>query len=162
MPDATLDPNVLLDDLVGLADELRQDLAVGFGLRQFRVYLVRRTWDNGLVGEGEYTEGRTELVPRPVVVPYAPGMEHKMDPAGMDEQGVVWLKEVSLTYTEAELTGGHQPHDDLEGQELFYELVDGNGQELEARRFILDAPPFPDREKDIGWVVKLRRVGAGA
>ena len=153
---AVLDPDVLVDDLVSLADDLRQDLAVGFGLRQFRLHTVRRAWTGEAVGDGDYEDLITEITPRPVVNAYQDNIMNQLEPCGLQEAGMVLISEVSLSYTEAELTGGAL----AANEEWFLLLQDGHGQQIQLRDFVMMSPPFPDRETDIGWKIRLKRRGS--
>lgn len=152
---AILGPN-LVDDLVPTVDELRSSLHADFGVRQFRVYTVRRTWASGTTGEGTSSDAETEITPRPLVVAKEAqqSLHYDLDRCGVDEVGELILKEVSLTYTEAELAGG----DLADGEEWFIKLADGQGQAISDRHWVVAKPPFPDRIKDIGWVVNLERA----
>lgn len=154
---ATLDPDVLLDDLVELVDDLREDLMVGFGLRQFRMYTILRSWDGEGIGDGDYVDVETEITPRPKINPYQDNITNRLEPCGLMESGMVLVSEVSLSYTEAELTGGDLGF----GQEWFLRLTDGEGQEIISRDFEMMSPPFPDREEDIGWKLRLKRREGG-
>lgn len=154
---ADLDPDVLIDDLVTLVDDLREDLIVGFGLRQFRLFTVRRTWDGEGVGDGAFEDELSEITPRPLVNAYQDNVMYRLEPCGIDESGMVLISEVSLSYTEAELTGGAL----LPNQEWFLLLVDGHGQQVPLRDFVMMSPPFPDRETDLGWKIRLKRRESG-
>lgn len=167
---ATLDSDILLDDLVGLADDLRDDLHTDFGVRAFRVYTVLRTWDGGYVGEGTASEVETEITPQPRVLPYSTagamaGLAYKLEPCGLDEAGLVILKEVSLSYTQAELTG--RPVVDgveqsmADGQEWVIRIREAHGQEQSYKDFKIKGAPFPDRENDVGWELRLTRAEGG-
>lgn len=157
---ATLDPNILLDDLVELVDDLRDDLHTDFGVRAFRVYTVLRSWDGGFVGDGAYTEVETEITPQPRVLPYAErGLSYSLEPCGIDEAGFVIIKEISLSYTHEELTGktvtGGIEGDTPAPSEWVIRIREAHGQNQPFRDFKIDGAPFPDREKDIGWVMRL-------
>lgn len=147
---ADLDPDVLIDDLVSVADELRRDVVAGFGLRPFRVTVVVRQWSAAPGAPGAtYTETRTELDPPPKVEPFS-GYHYRLEPCGLDEAGSVRLSEISLSYTEAELGAGSG-----DGLEAWYEIAEAHGQATSTRRFVLKRPPFPDRVKTLGWRVEL-------
>lgn len=143
----------LVDELVPMVDELKGDLYRDMGVRQYRTYLVRRRWSGARRSEGTVTVlSRTELTPAPRVD--FGGLRTQLEPHGFLEDGSVRLTEVSLTYTEAELTG--RPLADNE--EFFYKLVDAHGQASKTRYFTpTDAPLEVDREKNIGWRVPLKR-----
>lgn len=152
---ATLGSN-LVDELLELADDLREDLSVGFGTRPYRVWTVQRVYPSGTIGDGDYTDTETEITPRPRVLPWLSSVQRTLEPCGIDETGTVELREVSLTYTYDELTGG----DLAAGTDWFIKLTEGESQEQPARYFTINKPPFPDREKDIGWRIELLRASS--
>lgn len=160
---ATLDPAVLLDDLVELADDLREDLHEDFGVRAFEVYTVTEVFESGRIGEGASVVTETELRPKPLVKPYAPGgINSTLQACGLDEAGFIDLEQISISYTEAELTG-HPVVDEVmqdipSGTRFFYRLRDAHGQEGSFRDFKLSGPPFPDRIKTIGWKARLIKI----
>lgn len=148
---ATLGTN-LVDELVGdVVDSLRDDLHTEFGVRAFRVYTVRRAWTGRRVGEGRKTDVVTEITPQPAVHRWD-GFELELAQCGLDEIGEVRLSEVSLTYTYDELTGGALP----DNVQWFIRLSEAHGQLNPDRYFVFTRPPYPDREKTLGWVLWLR------
>jgi len=155
----------LIDEMVSLVDDLRDDLHTDFGLRQFNVYLVTRSWDGGYIGEGSYTDSETLIEPDPKVQPYM--TELNLEPCGIDEAGFLKLTEVSLTYTESELTGAFGSDASItSAQEFFYKIADAHGQGIETTYWVTANKPYPDRDTmdrrgygTIGWHVKLRRAG---
>jgi len=156
MPSAFLDPDVLVDSLVtDVIDGLREDLHPQFGVRAYRVYTVRRTWMGEMQGEGEHTDVVTEIRPQPLVAVWD-GLRFTVSGCGLDTEGFVRLTEVSLALTEAELTG--QPL--AANEQWFFRIGEAHGQGTTDRYYTLDAPPFIDRIKDMGWVLRLRKVEA--
>jgi hypothetical protein len=141
----------LVDSLLEVVDDLRDGLHTDMGVRQWRVYTRRRTWSGPRRGEGAKTDVDIQIEPQPFV---SYDLRYELDAAGIDERGEVTLTEVSLTYTEAELTG--RPL--LDNEEWYFILRDAHGQEMADRWFVVAAPPSPDRVSTIGWVVRLRRV----
>lgn len=148
---ATLGSN-LVDSLVPIADSLRDSLHTDFGVRQFKVWTVLREWTSGTIGDGDYTDTETEIEPQPLVEPY--NTEFNLEPCGIDEAGYVELREISLTYTEAELMGAVTEG----GEQWFIKLTDAHGQEIADSYWLLKERPFPDRIKDIGWKMRLLRA----
>jgi hypothetical protein len=63
------------------------------------------------------------------------------------------LTEVSLQLSEDELIGGPP----LTGQEFYYMIEDAQGQNIRTDFWVLARSPIPDREKNIRWIVHLRR-----
>lgn len=157
---ATLNQSVLVDSLVAdVIDGLREDLHPQFGVRAYRVYRVIRSWSGVVVGEGTPSDVAGELRPQPLVWTWetiANGLRYKQAACGIHELGAVKLTEVSLTYSEADLTG--QPLRD--NQELLFAIGDAHGQGTTVRLFTHDKPPYIDRIKDMGWVMFLRHVEA--
>jgi len=160
---AILDPDILLDDLVELVDELREDLHSDFGVRAFEVYTVTEVWESGRIGEGASVITETELTPQPKVKPYAPaGLNSELTACGLDEAGFVDLEQISITYTEEELTG-HPVVDGVSqdipsGTKFWYRIREAHGQLQSYRDFKLSGPPFPDRIKTIGWKARLIKI----
>lgn len=149
---ATLGDN-LVDQLVPLADDLRGSFYPAFGTRQYRVFIVRRRWSGAERGQGVATVvNEVEIDPIPEV--RFGGGRFASQPAGFEDSDVAVLREVSLTFSEAELTG--KPT--LKTEEFYYRIVEGHGQKSAPRYYMLDGIPLGDREKTIGWIVPLRRV----
>lgn len=153
---ATLDTSVLVDSLVpDVIDGLREELHPAFGVRAYRVYRVIRTWTGRAVGEGSSSDAAAELRPQPRVMMWN-GLKYVQATCGLRELGDVELREVSLTYTDEQL----DPKGLAKNQELFYALGEANGQGSPLRLWTVTAPAFIDRERDMGWVLHLRRVEA--
>lgn len=153
---AVLNPNTLVDSLVpDVIDGLREDLHPAFGVRAYRVYRVIRTWSGKTAGEGAAVDVGAELRPQPRVSMWN-GLKYVQATCGIRELGDVMLTEVSLTYTDAQLTG--QPL--AKNQEAFIAIGEAHGQASPLRLWGHTAPPFIDRERDMGWVLHLRRVEA--
>lgn len=157
MPNSDLQDN-LVDDLVPVADELRGDLYQSMGIRQHNVHLVRRRWSGTERGEGTVTVLSNVLISPPPLftLPNTQGAEHwEMSPDGRDPQGMALLTEVSLTYSEAELTGGII----AKNEEFYYRVSDSRGQGVATEYYVPSARPRTDREKNLGWEIQLRRIG---
>lgn len=149
---ATLNDDVLVDSLVtDVIDGLRRDLHPQFGVRPYRVFLVRRTWSGAEVGEGESFDDERELDPQPCVERWD-GYRWVLGVAGRDEKGEVRVREVSLTYTHDEVTGGALQAN----EEFLIKIGEAHGQGQPDRYFAHARPPFVDREKDMGWVLWLK------
>lgn len=155
---ADLDDEILVDSFVtDIVDSLRRDLHGAFGVRPYRLSLVKRQWSGELPGEGTMTETITEFDPPPKVV-YNWGsyqvMKMKQEACGLDIKGDIEVTEVSLSYTEAELGFGiYEP-----GVEVFLMLTEGHGQKSAPKYFTHSRPPYIDREKDIGWCLTLKYI----
>lgn len=154
--EAVLDPAVLVDSLIpDVIDGLREELQPTFGVRAYRVYRVIRTWTGKTAGEGARTDVGHELRPQPRVRQWD-GVRLQQAACGVRELGDVRVTEVSLTYTDAQITG--QPL--RANQEIFYAIGEAHGQGSPLRVWAFSQPPFVDREKDLGWVLWLRRAEA--
>ena len=148
---STLGTN-LVDDLVPTVDELRADLYVDFGVRQYTTSVVRREWSDTYVGRGAMRVVQKQwLVPPPEVV-----LEdtHSLTPGGLQATGTATLHEVSLEYTQGQLLGEPMPNN---VQHAFL-VTDALGQGMQRRLFIPQDHPTTDRVKSIGWDVKIRLV----
>lgn len=153
---AVLDQDVLVDSLIAdVVDGLREDLHPQFGVRAYRVYRVIRTWSGATSGQGTYVDDAAELRPQPLVWLWS-GLRYEQAKCGVMEIGEVKLTEVSLTYTEPQLTG--QPLG--RNQDLYIAIGEAHGQRSATRLFTHKMPPFVDRTKDIGWVLQLLHVQA--
>jgi hypothetical protein len=142
----------LVDSLVTMVDDLRYTLNSDMGVRQFRVWTIRRKWSGQYVGEGALAVTQvTEIIPPPRVVLTD---THNLTEGGLQETGTAELHEVSLAASEADLLGFPV----AANEEFFYVLRDALGQGVSTRLYIPQDHPWPDREKEIGWIVKLRRV----
>lgn len=155
---ATLNMSVLVDSLVtDVIDGLREDLHPAFGVRAYRLYRVLRSWSGAEVGDGVHSDDASELRPQPLVSMWD-GTKFVQALCGVRELGEVRCTEISLTYTEAQLTG--QPL--TKRQELFYGIGEAHGQGSNTRLFQLSGTPWIDRVKDMGWVMSLRRIPEGS
>lgn len=151
---AVLDQDVLVDSLVAdVIDGLREDLHPQFGVRAYRVYRVIRTWGGRVTGEGGYRDVGAELRPQPLVWQWD-GLRFEQATCGVETLGEVKLTEVSLTYTEAQLTA--QPMG--KNVESFIAIGEAHGQASTMRLYTHTRPPYIDRVKDMGWVLWLRKV----
>lgn len=154
--EAVLDPDVLVDSLVPeVIDGLREDLHPQFGVRAYRVYRILRAWSGKTAGEGTRIDTAHELRPQPRVKMWD-GLRFEQAVCGVRELGDVKLTEVSLTYTEAQITG--QPL--AANREILYAIGEAHGQATSLRTWAFSQPPFIDRERDMGWVLWLRRAEA--
>lgn len=151
---ATLDPDVLIDDLVpDVIDGLRAELHPLFGVRAFRVFTVVRQWSGGSIGDGTFTDTEVELEPQPLVHPFM-NLRRDQEPCGFDVAGRVKLTEVSLTYTQAELLACEAPVD----SQYMLRIAEAHGQAQANKFFVHTKPPYPDRIEDMGWVLHLELV----
>ncbi len=148
----------LVNELVPVADELRE-LRTDFGVNAWNVSRVVRTWGGSRPGENDdddYTDVATEIEPTPLVgwADEHGRVRFDLPPTGLNESGEIVLAEVSLTYTEAELSGQSASAN----VEILYLLEDAQGNGMADRYFVVSTPPAPDREKTIGWRIGLKPV----
>ncbi len=163
---AILGTNLVDSLIVDVVDGLRDALHTEFGVRQFRVFTVTRTWVTG-IGDTDagYSDVEVELTPQPLVIPLTgrqdAHLKLELQTCGIDEAGIILLHEVSLTYTEEELSGifgDGATGLDKDTQQFLYKLTDAHGQKIEARYYLLNRVPVPDRIKNIGWIVELKKA----
>lgn len=159
MPESVLGSN-LVDELVPVADELRSELFPEMGVRQFRVFLEKRRWSGIERGDGSALAAHysVELDPRPLVRFLS--LEESLTACGREEDGVIELTEISLTFTEGELMGTSQGAL-AQNEQFFYRVADGHGQGIATRYFTPVQKPESDRIKTIGWRILLRRTELG-
>jgi hypothetical protein len=144
----------LVSDLVGVADEIRGEIYPALGVCQHRVYVERWKWPGDERGEGTpVLVSSTEITPRPIVDER--GLLRPLHEGGRQDEGDIRLSGISLTMTEAEITGGR-----LDGNESWlWKLVDTGGQGIQDRYYVLKDPAKAKRLA-LGWDVVLHRVEA--
>lgn len=148
---AELDGEVLVDSLVEVIDGLRGELHPTFGVRPYRVFVVRRSYEGQTIGDGPFVDREVELLPQPKVWNFG---KYELNPGGLNERGETKLTEVSLTYNHEDLAGAQLG----ESEQLLYRVGEAMGQGNPDRWFQLSRPPFVDRERDMGWVLYLRAI----
>ncbi len=152
MPGSAVIGTNLVDSLLGMVDELRDSLHTDFGVRQFRVFVVTRSWSGGFKGEGVATDVEIEIDPQPLVSPYR--VEYEKEACGLESAGVCTLSEISLSYTHAELVGPPAS----EASEFWLRIEDAHGQGIPDSYWQPAGDPTPDRVNTIGWLLNLRRM----
>jgi hypothetical protein len=144
--------------LINTADVLR-DLYTVFGLRPYRVKLIKTRWSEGVRGRGieEVTLERI-LEPTPLVLDLA-ALTEIIQPVGLDEVGTIRIEQISGRYTEDILRGfddeGNPPE---RGEQFFYEIefpIPGDADGV-RRRFVLRAAPMYFADK-FQWVITLEK-----
>lgn len=150
---STLDPDQLVDSLVPVIDDLR-DLGRTFGIRQYRLHTLIRTWSGDEVGDGTSSDSvPIEILPRPLIKPMR-WLHNRLEPCGLIEAGYCDIEEVSLAYSFADL---HGPTLTVK-QRWLLSVSEGYGQGQPTRYFVHDRPPYADREKTIAWMLWLKAV----
>lgn len=144
---------------VKVGDKVRQ-LATKFGIRPHRCFMVWGKWTGDARGEGTFEEvTRTELLPTPRVSSLdSVALDPRM--AGVLPMGTIRVDQVSVSYTEDQLTGlkfagGKHIKEPFD---FFYEIVeDGRGDDPPPRaRFRLSGKPFR-RAGQVDWSILLER-----
>jgi len=153
MPSA-LNPGVLVDDLVEVVDDVRA-LRDEFGTTPVTAKIILRTWSGGRPGDGTPTDQVTDIFPQPELLSRGP--DGRLRPCGLEEEGDIIVRGISLTFTEAELYSPPPGVPATERQEFFWRLEDAHGQSLRSRDYVPSGPPFPDRKR-ICWSIPLRRL----
>ncbi len=145
-------PN-LVDELILTVDEIRASIFPDLGVRGYSFTRVLRTWDGGEVGDGSATFASELAITPPPLVEWSERRDRLEN--GRTEQARLKVSEVSLRYTEDQLTGGKPL---AAGQECYYRLVETQNQAQATSYWILENTPEPDRMNlDIGWTMRLRR-----
>ncbi len=151
---STLDTSII-DSLVPVIDTIRAAVHGAVGDHQYTVAVVTRTWPSGRRGDpssGLPVDSTLTLTPSPRVR-FTKGLEFVMEAAGRREDGPCRLEEVSLAFSEDQLS----PVGLTAGQEFYYVLTDAKGQNIAPRYYSVDGPLIADREETIGWVINLVR-----
>ena len=143
---------------VPLADSLR-DLLTRFGLRTYRVAMVRIAWSGSRRGYGTPTVISEEvMLPTPKITPLS-ALDQIIQPVGGQEVGSIELSQISGRYTEEQLVGLEEDGTPIPPNvEFFYEVEffpHDTGPSVK-RRFIARATPayMPGR---LQWSIRLER-----
>lgn len=137
-------PN-LIDKLITKVDSVRQKAADKFGLPAFNLYRVVRTYSSGTIGEGAHTDSETVVTPTPTIKFSG---EDKFERGGRTDGRTMTASEISLTYKQNWFYGEPKSA----GQEIFYKLVERNGQGQATTYWQLIAIPLVERN-EINWVL---------
>ena len=143
---------------VPLADKLR-DLMTKFGLRPYKVRIMRVKWSGGQRGIGVPTvASELHILPTPLISDLT-SLQEIVHPVGLDESGPIQLSEVSGTFTEDDLMGrsiigAAVAADD----EVFYEIEfpRPDGTPSTRRRFYMLSPPHYHAGR-LQWIIRLER-----
>ncbi len=138
-----------------IADRIRQDVAVGMGVRPYRVFMTTTRWTGEERGDGrEEVVSCVELVPRPRVREVT-NFQNLPFPAGVLERGVLRIDGISTSYREDDFEGGRGLG---RNESFFWELVlDGRSGTREQRRRcrFLGASLHPGEAQ---WVAYVERT----
>jgi hypothetical protein len=151
----------LARDFVGLADDLR-DMLTQFGLRTYRVTIVRVRWSGGRRGRGAASVVSEEpILPTPKISSLE-ALQELAQSVGVDELGAIDLSQISGTYTEDQLRGFRDGDGIPADEEFFYEIEffptdSANSGGSKKRRFFPRGAPtyFPGR---LQWSVRLEKA----
>jgi hypothetical protein len=140
--------------------DMIRDLYTTFGLRPYKVSLVRTSWSGGRRGLGvELVVSSRVILPTPLISDMT-SLAEIVTPVGLDEFGSVLLSQVSGTFTEDQLRGHIFDGDPVPFDQQFYYEVEFppacEGDEGERRRFTIKGAPmyFADRFQ---WNITLER-----
>jgi hypothetical protein len=151
--------HTLAAKLAPIADGIRQSVAVGLGIRPYRVFLIVTEWSGSERGEGlEEVVSETEILPTPRVEMIT-NFQNTPFSAGMLERGGLKIDRVSaVRYTEDDLSGFAVTTAEVENRNFYWEVTeDGRGDVPAARRRcrFLGAHRAADAAE---WVVYVERM----
>jgi hypothetical protein len=151
--------NTLAQKLIPVADNIR-NLFTRFGLRPYKIAIVRVRWSGGRRGRGVPTVvSSTALLPTPMVQDLSTLVE-VASPVGLDETGAIVVSQISGSYTDDDLrftsAEGQPPGPD---EEVFYEIEypQPGGNDSIRRRFYIRGAPYYDANQ-FQWTVRLERA----
>lgn len=144
---------------IPLADKLR-DMMTKFGLRPYKVRIMRVKWSGGVRGQGTPTiVQETHILPTPLISDLT-SLQEIVQPVGLDEIGSIQLSEVSGTFTEDVLMGrGTDGAPIGEDDEVFYEIEfpRPDGLPSTRRRFFVTSAPHYSAGR-LQWIVRLDKA----
>lgn len=145
--------------LIPVVDRARDKLTK-FGLRPYRVKIIRTRWSGPRRGVGvEVLIHELEVLPTPLVVDMST-LTEMVTPVGVNEQGSVQLQKVSGRYTEETLIGvGPDGNAVAPNETVYYEIefFRRDGRPAEKRRFVRDSLPSYN-STSVEWMVSLVNV----
>jgi hypothetical protein len=145
--------------LIGVVDKVR-DLHTKFGLRNYRVRIVRVRWTGGERGLGNPTEvSSTDILPTPCVRDLKT-LRDVLEPIGRVEEGALQVSEISGRFTEDHLRGrSSEGYESPSDEDCWWEVewLRLDGQPGERRKFRLSGVPeyLPG---SLQWQVTLERA----
>jgi len=152
--------NSLIYDLAPDIDEIRQ-IPVDLGLRPYRVFMVHVAWTGKRRGEGQpYETSRREILPTPKIT-NMDATTFMLRGYGLTEEGGIAVTDISLQFTEDDLTGKTPDLTDPEvartgrrDAEFFWEVVEMRPTPPQTipRRYVPRSVP---NRKATGWVIGL-------
>jgi hypothetical protein len=151
----------LARQLIPVADNLR-DLFTTFGMRPYRVKVIRVQWSDGSRGQGTpIVVSEQHLLPTPKMTGLD-GLQEILNPVGLDEVGQIQVSQISGRYTEENLRGVDDDGTEIaDNEEVFYEIefisLPVTGSPTFRRRFQLRSAPQYFAGK-FQWIVYLERT----
>lgn len=143
---------------VPLADSLR-DLLTKFGLRAYKVTIVRVEWSGGKRGRGTpAVVSELVLLPTPKISSLD-ALTELVQPVGLEELGSVELSQISGNFTEEQLRGTSNEGDSIPpNQEFYYEVefFPHDGPSQKRRFFPRSAPTY--KPGGLQWVIRLEKA----
>lgn len=151
--------STLAQRLIPVADNIR-NLNTRFGIRTYKVKIVRVRWSGDRRGRGVPTvELELDILPTPLVQDLTT-LTEILNPVGLDETGVIGVSEISGDYTDDQLrflNEGESPGPD---EEVFYEIEypqpDGAFGGAFRRRFTLRGAPYYSAGQ-FQWRIRLEK-----
>lgn len=144
----------LIDKLITRVDSVRSRVHAKIGDRRFTVARVIRTYASGEIGDGGFTDAELAITPDPEV-----DFAERRDTLerGRTERGTCTIREISLTYTYAQLRPTL-----VAGQQAFYKITDSKGHGQPVSYWVLSREPEADRcetmDGNLQWVLTLVRA----
>jgi len=143
---------------IPLADSLR-DMLTKFGLRAYKVTIVRVEWSGGKRGRGASSVLSEKVILPTPKMSSLDALNEMVQPIGLEELGSVELSQISGTFSEEDLRGTSAEGDAIpQSQEFYYEVEfyphDGPPQ---RRRFFPRSAPvyYPGR---LQWSIRLEKA----
>lgn len=143
---------------IGLADSLR-DLLTRFGLRTYKVTIVRVEWTGGKRGRGvPVILSEKTILPTPKIS-NLDALSAVVQSVGLEELGSIELSQISGSFTEEDLYGTDSDGEPIPAnQEFFYEVefFPHSGGPSQKRRFFPTSAPtyMPGR---LQWSIRLEK-----
>lgn len=147
----------LVRSFIPLADSLR-DLLTKFGLRIYKVTIIRVQWSGGKRGIGAASViTSTPILPTPLIGDLN-SLTAFIQSVGTDELGSLSISKISGRFTEEELRGLSKQGEEIPDDEEVYWEVEFPNQTGDAlkRRFLMRAAPVYS-PGSFQWTVRLER-----
>lgn len=149
----------LVRKFIPLGDRLR-DMLTKFGLRTYKVSIIRVQWSGGVRGEGTVSVVKETVIEPTPKISDLDSLTEFVQPVGLDEVGGIELSKISGRYTEEELRGLSSVGEEIPpDEEVFYEIEfprpDG-GPSLKRRFFTRSAPQY--KPGQLQWTLRLEKT----